>query len=89
MPCAKCGTRLPARKPGAGRPRSYCGTPCRRAAEMEIRRVQDALSKVEELQRQVRFGWGQHRPDEAAAFDAEHERLEARLRELLAGGGDE
>jgi hypothetical protein len=44
--CRKCGAELPARE-GAGRPPAYCSTGCRRAAEYELRRAQDAVAAVE------------------------------------------
>ncbi len=43
--CVKCG--LPLSQPAKGRPRIYCGPSCRRAAEFELRRVQNALVVAE------------------------------------------
>jgi hypothetical protein len=44
--CRKCGRDLAARE-GAGRPAVYCSVGCRRAAEYELRRAQDALAAAE------------------------------------------
>jgi hypothetical protein len=32
---------------GAGRPRSYCGVPCRRQAENELRRARRLVARLE------------------------------------------
>ncbi len=43
--CLMCGTAL--EQPATGRPRVYCGVPCRRASEYELRRVQSLLLTAE------------------------------------------
>lgn len=92
--CLKCGAPIP---PGAatGRPASYCGVGCRRAAEHEIKRCDQQLARVEsqlsfERQRQPLRDrqdrkWADRR---IAAGEAERDRLEARMRLLLAGSDD-
>ncbi len=80
--CRKCGRDLPA-STGPGRPRSYCSTGCRRAAEYELRRLQKALEEVEEQIRWCRFGFNCRKESDIPKFDAERIRLEARLREVL------
>lgn len=82
--CVKCGADLPT--PGRGRPRRYCGTGCRRAAEYELRRVQQALLDVEDRIRGARFGWGVHPERSLPKFEAERVRLEDRLKHLLDDG---
>ena len=46
--CVICEQELPPIKPGAGRRAKFCGTPCRRAREFEIRRIQARLSRLED-----------------------------------------
>jgi hypothetical protein len=45
--CANCGVKLP---PPAktGRPRTFCGEPCKRAAGYEITRINRRLEKLEQ-----------------------------------------
>src|SRR5687768_17907774 len=52
--CRKCGAELP-EAAGPGRPRSYCSVGCRRAAELEVRRLQRALENTEDMIRQCRL----------------------------------
>jgi hypothetical protein len=80
--CRKCGAELP-EAAGPGRPRSYCSVGCRRAAELEVRRLQRALENTEDMIRQCRFGWNCHTEADIPKYAAEVERLEARLREVL------
>lgn len=83
--CRKCGAAIePA--DGPGRPKTFCSVGCRRAAEREIRRLDRALESVEDRLRYVRIN-GSHEPA-ARRYEAERVRLEHRLRELLADGGD-
>jgi hypothetical protein len=86
MVCRRCGAELPASS-GPGRPRSYCSTGCRRAAEYEARRLQKALGDVEEQIRWCRFGWNCRTEADIPKFDAERQRLEERLRVVLDDGG--
>jgi hypothetical protein len=46
--CIKCRTRPAAAKPTTGRTPVYCGVACRRAAELEIRRVNRRLTALEQ-----------------------------------------
>ena len=46
MTCATCGGTLPA-SADTGRPRTYCGEPCKRAAGYEITRINRRLEKLE------------------------------------------
>src|SRR5213593_2867940 len=82
--CLKCDQPLPVGTGRRGRPASYCSPACRRAAEYELRRIQRALEHVELLLRSVRMGFMQHLRENVPAMEAERDRLEARLRELLA-----
>ena len=42
--CRMCGATL--RRPATGRPPSYCGTPCRRAAELAIKRQDRRIERL-------------------------------------------
>ncbi len=46
-PKCRCGKSLE-QPAGAGRPPTYCGTACRRAAEFEIRRLDKLLARLED-----------------------------------------
>jgi hypothetical protein len=81
--CRKCGADLPARPPGAGRPREYCGTGCRRAAEYEIRRLNSAIEVMEKALRDCRVGWNFRGDHDVPRYREELERLETRMRNLL------
>ena len=87
--CRKCRRALPV-SAATGRPRRFCSTGCRRAAEYELRRLQRQLEEVEEQARWCRLGWHGRTESQASKYLAEQERLEARLRELLddADGAD-
>lgn len=91
LACLKCSSPLEPRA-GAGRPAIYCGEPCRRLAEYEIRRLDRRMAGYEQELRGLRYDG----PDD---FD-DTERLkrmralrrwiaadEARLRLLLGGSG--
>ncbi len=43
--CATCRTSI--RQSGRGRPARYCGTPCRRAAEYRIKRLNRRIERLE------------------------------------------
>lgn len=102
--CRKCGAAL-AGRPGVGRPAWYCSTGCRRAAEYELRRAQDALATVEKRAREHReqialesvyglncCGRGQALVRHLEGIEAERMRLESRMQLLLddgQGAGDE
>lgn len=83
--CCKCGSNLPEKPPGPGRPPSYCSVGCRRAAEYELRRLDGAIEREE---RQLRFYrssefTGSARAERVAECEAELARLETRMRVLL------
>ncbi len=93
--CPKCGKSV-VQKPGDGRPEVYCGIPCRRLAEYEIKRVQRAIVNAEDEQKEwrQRADLGMHddlvgQPGLSARkadwYAGEVARLEARLRELVGG----
>jgi hypothetical protein len=50
--CIVCGSEL--EQPATGRPRTYCGEPCRRAAEYELRRAQSLLLSAERSEMRAR-----------------------------------
>lgn len=85
--CLRCGSALVARLAGRGRPPSYCSTACRRAAEYELRRVQQGLASLEERARRYRLGWFGRSKEPPPEIDEERRRLEERLRALLEGEG--
>jgi hypothetical protein len=80
--CPICGGKLP-ESAGPGRPRKFCSPACSRAAELEIRRVNARLERLEDRLSECRAS-------EVASFDspklleAEIARQHAHLLELLA-----
>lgn len=88
--CIKCGASLPPSAP-TGRPATYCSTACRRAAELEIRRLNRHIEKIEERMAHIRIhgrsSYACYLREPDAAIDAlkcECERHESRLRLLLS-----
>ncbi|MEV6912815.1 hypothetical protein [Amycolatopsis sp. NPDC051071] len=81
MKCRKCGRTL-ADRAGPGRKPVYCSPGCRRAAEYELRRIQRALEALEDEHRDIRLNWPPF-ADRLPLLEAERDRLEIRLRELL------
>ncbi len=85
--CRKCGTDLPL--PSIGRPRTFCGVGCRRAAERDVRRLDNSIAALEGRQlshrESVAFGNGRPEYHEAkiAHIRTEIATAEARMRELL------
>ena len=85
--CRKCGTPLP--EPSVGRPRTYCGVACRRAAEREIRRLDNSIAALEGRQlshrESVAFGNGTaaYHEDKIAHLQVTIATAEERMRELL------
>ena len=83
--CIKCNGQLP-EQAGQGRPSLYCSKACRKSAELEVRRLNEQLARLEEEAAHARmFGpsstvW---RPPEV--YQAELDRIEARLRALHEG----
>ena len=90
--CRKCGTPLP--PPSTGRPRAFCGVGCRRAAEREVRRLDNAIGALEGRQLSHResaaFGTGTaaHHEAKIEHLRAEIALAEQRMRELLDTGDD-
>ncbi len=97
MQCVKCGSDL--KIPKTGRKPRYCGPACRRAAEFELRRLQNALENQEMLESSYRqdidgaaaVGVGPsgdrrmpYLKKRQAWHAAEVARLEARMRELCS-----
>ncbi len=78
--CRKCGGPVD-QTGGRGRPRAYCSTGCRRAAEREIRRADRAIEQMED---RARWAAINNQPaKQLAKYDTERLRLEERLRHLL------
>ena len=86
--CLMCGSPLV--HPATGRPRTYCGPTCRRAAEFELRRVQSQLAMAERMEIRARAVVAstympQHERKAVRFWNKETLRLRSRLLELLAG----
>lgn len=90
--CKKCG--VPLYKPARGPVPTYCSVGCRRAAELELRRIQQSLQELEaELSRcrtdvtGLRY-WPSLRtgPERIPDLEAAIAQQEARLRVLLDDG---
>ncbi len=79
--CAKCGGEIPEQE--IGRPKIYCSTGCRRAAEFEIRRINSTLGKLEEKLTNARLGYGCDPEKTVKLLQSEIVRHEARLVALL------
>jgi hypothetical protein len=78
--CLKCGQQLPEIE-GPGRPRKFCSEVCRKAAAMEIRRLDARIAKLEKDESTYRIKGAETWAKRAAE---EIRRLEARLAELVA-----
>lgn len=82
--CKVCGATI-ITQASTGRPATYCSTPCRRLAELEIRRINTRLAALEsqaQRARDPRDTYG--RLVDPAHVAAEIERATDRLRALLA-----
>jgi hypothetical protein len=77
--CLICGATL--ERPATGRPPTYCGVPCRRAAELERGRLDRRLERLEDSAAKLRF-WGTAQR-QLPEVEAEIERVRARLLALL------
>lgn len=92
--CGECGGDLPA--PAAtGRPATYCGPVCRRAAEYGIRRAQILLTRAERAEQDARCKAATEDNWRAKDFEAkekfwaaEVDRLRGVMRGVLAGVED-
>lgn len=51
--CLKCPAPVP--QAGRGRPRDYCSTGCKRAAEFEVRRITRRLERLEDDRSELRL----------------------------------
>jgi hypothetical protein len=80
--CGFCRREFSKIEPEQGRPQVYCDAACRRAAEMEIRRVNDRLVELERRVSEGRMGPIQSF-DDPAALEVEIGRQRSRLLELL------
>jgi hypothetical protein len=82
--CLKCGLQIQVGEKTKGRPKSYCSIGCRRAAELEIRRLDSRIADLEDQVTRARLpGYLVLTP--AEVLHGEITRLEARLRHLLNG----
>lgn len=86
--CASCGTPLEPHA-GRGRPARYCGEPCRRYAEFQIRTIVRRLDKLEIELRELKAGNGYYDDDERGNRMRNVRRWikqdSAKLRALLGG----
>ena len=78
--CKFCGREIPDQQ--RGRPAIYCGETCRRAAEMEIRRVNERLSGLEARLSECRLG-GVQTLDDVSSLEVEIGQQTARLLHLI------
>ncbi len=91
--CRKCGTPLP--EPSIGRPRTFCGVGCRRAAEREVRRLDNSIAELEgrqlSHQESAAFGNGTpaHHEAKIAHLQLAITAAEARMSALLDVGDDD
>jgi len=92
--CRKCGgTALPL--PSTGRPRAFCGVGCRRAAEREVRRLDNTIAALEgrqlSHQESAAFGNGAaaHHEAKIAHLQMVIATAEARMSALLDTGDDD
>ena len=85
MNCLKCGKQLPDIE-GPGRPRKFCDEVCRKAATMEIRRLDARLAKLEKDESNYRIKGAETWVKRAVE---EIRRLESRLAELVASQIDD
>lgn len=81
--CLKCGTAIPAGGGSSGRPKSYCLAACRRAAELEIRRLDQRVGALEAQLMRTRLS-GHLTLTPTAELEAEIARQERRLTRLLS-----
>src|SRR5262245_5523959 len=89
--CQKCGEEFSSKH--SGRPKVYCSTTCRRAAEFELRPLHRSIAKLkrsaENLRGWIRAGddtyiWGWGRPTEALpAVEKELAEARAELANIL------
>lgn len=92
--CAHCGTKLPA-PAKTGRPRTFCGEPCKRAAGYEVTRINRRLEKLEQELSDERIStthsdcaqysdcYGRLPAQRIDAYELEISRTRTRLLELL------
>jgi hypothetical protein len=93
--CPKCGGPVP-HSSGPGRPSVYCGVPCRRVAEHELRRLQSLLRRSQQKAQDAAFdlamvsSYGEARAQKVLTFwESEIVRLEGVLRGILAANPTE
>jgi hypothetical protein len=87
MNCMHCGAPLDD-APRPGRPAKYCGKGCRRAAELEVRRLNRAVETLEDDARWARIS-GRAGARRLAAITRELDTANNRLRALLAASEGE
>lgn len=80
--CIKCGKEIEDQAT-TGRPKDYCSTGCRRAAEHEVRRINLRLEKLEEQLSNNRIGYGLPSEKISKNLKSEIAIYEERLRVLL------
>jgi len=91
--CRKCIADLP--ESSIGRPRTYCAVGCRRAAEREVRRLDNTIAALEgrQLSHRQSAAFGNGRPEyheaKIAHIRAEIATAEARMSVLLDTGDDD
>lgn len=90
MVCRHCGVALPPAT-GRGRPLIFCSTACRRASELEIKRINDRLANLERRLSELRLPslLGGEVMDDPKLLEQEIALQRRRLLDLLSGSEDE
>jgi hypothetical protein len=85
--CLICGQAL--QQPPTGRRRRYCGPPCRKSAELELRRLQTRLQHLEDWRSNLFMWGGEMKRKQLPQTEAEIERLRKRQLTLLGRPSDD
>lgn len=79
--CVMCGRALT--QPATGRPRRYCSTGCRRAADLEVRRLDRHLDQLEQRLRWANLNFWMTGKDEIEKIEQLIDLTKRRLITLL------
>lgn len=79
--CVMCGRALT--QPSTGRPRRYCSTGCRRAADLEVRRLDRRLDQLEQRLQWANLNFWETGKDEIEKIEQLIDLIKRRLIALL------